>query len=271
MEISRRARIGVIAGLGIGVAVGLAFVPPIRQDQSYHRFADGRAWLGIPNFADVVSNAGFVIAGLAGLWVVARRGAAASFREPTERGPFAVLFAGQLLTGIGSAYYHWAPSDARLFWDRLPLTVVIMSLLAIVISERISVKAGRTLLVPLLVLGAGSVLHWHLGNAEGQGDLRWYGAVQYSPMVAIPLLLALFPPRYTRTADYAVAVGWYALAKACELLDLRVFRLTGQAVSGHTLKHLFAAVAALWLVLMVARRRAIGHGPPDPAKIESSR
>ncbi len=261
---------GLVAGPAVAAVAVMAFVPPIPQDQAYHRFADRREWLGIPNFADVVSNAGFIVSGLAGLLAVARRDAASSFREPRERGPFVVLFAAQVLTGIGSAYYHWAPADGRLFWDRLPLTAVAMSLLAIVIAERVSIAAGRRLLVPLLAAGAGSVLFWHLGNGGGHGDLRWYAIVQYYPMAAIPLLLILFPPRYTRTGDYGAVVGWYALAKVCEALDPTIFRATGGNVSGHTLKHLFAAAAAGWLVLMVWKRRPAGQGVDPPRSSSSS-
>ena len=45
----------------------LLCLPPIYQDARYHQFADRRRFLGVPNFADVVSNAPFLIVGLAGI------------------------------------------------------------------------------------------------------------------------------------------------------------------------------------------------------------
>ena len=42
-------------------------IRPIRQDQDYHRFADGRALLGMENAADVLSNIPFIVVGAMGL------------------------------------------------------------------------------------------------------------------------------------------------------------------------------------------------------------
>lgn len=149
-----------------------------------------------------------------------------------------------------------------LFWDRLPMTIVFMSLLAITIGERISLRAGRRLLPVLLALGAGSLLYWIWGELAGAGDLRVYGLVQFFPLVAIPLMLLLFPPRYTRAGDLLVALGWYALAKIFEALDARVFA-AGGLVSGHTLKHLASTVARYWIFRMVKRRRPLSGSPPE--------
>ena len=32
-----------------------------------------------------------------------------------------------LLTAVGSSYYHLAPDNERLFWDRLPMTIAFSS------------------------------------------------------------------------------------------------------------------------------------------------
>jgi hypothetical protein len=245
---SRAARIAVAFSPVLAGAVAMLFVPAIPQDQVYHRFADARPWLGIPNFADVVSNVAFVAAGLVGLAGLRR----AEFGDARERTIFAVHFAAQVLTGIGSAYYHWAPDDARLFWDRLPLTAAILSFLAAVVAERVSVAAGWRLLVPILVAGGASMIWW-----KGTGDLRMYAVAQYAPMITIPLLVALLPPRYSRGADLLAVVGWYALAKTCEVLDRPFFEILGGAVSGHTLKHVFAGAGAFWIARMVMKRKRL--------------
>jgi hypothetical protein len=87
-----------------------------------------------------------------------------------------VLFAAVALTCVGSAYYHLAPDSSRLTWDRLPMGVAFMALLAAMISERIHPRAGMTLLA-LVLVGIASVLYWHWGEAAGTGNLRPYVAV----------------------------------------------------------------------------------------------
>ncbi|MFQ5961863.1 MAG: hypothetical protein ACE5MG_10750, partial [Candidatus Methylomirabilales bacterium] len=256
-------RVLVIVGLGIA-AIGVAlFLPPIAQDTAYHNFADQRSLLGVPNLLNVISNAPFLAVGALGLIFVLRqrpRGEGGTFMDSWERWPFLVLFTGVVLTGFGSAYYHLAPTNATLFWDRLPMTIAFMSLFTFIIAERIGLSAGRRLFLPLLAVGVGSVVYWHLGELTGAGDLRFYGLVQFFPLLAIPLMLLLFPPRYTRTADLFGVVGWYVLAKIFELFDGQIFALGG-FVSGHTLKHLASAMAAYWILRMLRTRRPIQSRP----------
>lgn len=252
----RRSAIGVIGGLAaLATVVAWLVVPPIPQDPGYHRLADSRAWLGIPNALNVLSNAGFLLIGALGLAFVSGPGARA-FREPSERWPYVVFFGGLLLTGVGSAYYHWAPGNARLAWDRLPLAITLMGLLAATIAERIGVKAARWLLGPLVVLAAGSVIYWHDTEQRGAGDLRLYALVQFYPIVAVPLMLWWLPPRYTRGGDLLAAAATYAAAKAPELLDAWILSVT-RVVSGHTLKHLLAALAGYWVLRMLRYRRPV--------------
>jgi hypothetical protein len=256
-----RGRLWLLAGLG-ALMVGVTFiVPPIPQDPAYHDFADRRGLLGVPNGLNVLSNLPFLVVGGWGLAFLARdrsTGASPAFLMPAERQPYWVLFAGVALTGIGSAYYHWMPDNATLFWDRLPMTIAFMALLSSVIAERIDLTAGLRLLAPLLAVGVLSTLYWHVGEQRGAGDLRPYALVQFGSLVAIPLIAWLFPPRYTGTADLFRVLGWYALAKVFEFLDHGIFHVIG--VSGHTLKHLASAVGAWWIVRMIERRLPVA-GP----------
>ena len=255
------ARVLGFIALGI-VALGFIFcLPPIPQDQGYHAFADDRTMLGVPNFLNVASNLPFVVVGVLGLGLLLRHDAVrpdGPVLERAERWPLLVLFVGVLLTGFGSSYYHLAPSNDRLVWDRLPMTVAFMGFFASMIGERMSVRAGAWLLWPLVWLGIASVLTWHLGEQRGASDLRLYGFVQFYPLVTIPLLIYLFPARYTRAGDVFVALGWYLLAKGLEVgvVDHGLYA-AGQLVSGHTLKHLAAAMGAYWLFLMVRYRRPV--------------
>lgn len=225
------------------IAAVFAFIDPVAQHLGYHHFSDGRKWLGIDNFGDVMSNALYIPAGLYGLWVLSKR-------EPEPlRIPLAVFFIGVILIAPGSAYYHLHPTNWTLFWDRLPMTVAFMGLMAAVITDRVNARFGvRVALPALIALGAASVVYWHLTEMAQAGDLRAYGLVQYLPMVMIPLMLMLFPK--------SSALGWrvigsvfafYALAKALEHYDHQVMTQLGGVVSGHTLKHLVAALAPIAL------------------------
>jgi hypothetical protein len=251
--ISRKVGIKLLIVMTALVAVAALLLPPIPQPQSYHMFADQRSFLGVPHFSDVISNFPFAVVGLSGLLFLLRPNPK-QFIDPLERWPYVMVFAGVLLTAFGSSYYHLHPGNARLVWDRLPMTVAFMSLVSATIAERISLRAGLWLLPLLLLIGLGSVLQWHLSELRGAGDLRFYAAVQaYS--VLFLLIALLLPPRYTRGADLAIIAGFYVLAKVLEMLDKPVFELTRHTISGHTLKHLAAATAAYWILRMLMKRR----------------
>jgi hypothetical protein len=130
--------------LVLAIAVGIAalLVPRTPQPLSYHHFADQRGWLGVPNFGDVASNFLFFLAGVWGLVFLFVKSNRDQFIDPRERWPYAFVFVGLVLTAFGSAYYHLAPDNARLVWDRLPMTIVFMPLVAALIAERINIKLG---------------------------------------------------------------------------------------------------------------------------------
>ena len=136
----------------------------------------------IPYALNVLSNVGFL---LAGAWAFART---ARRRSSAGNAAGLVFAAGLVLTGLGSAWYHWAPSNATLVWDRLPLSALFPTVLAVVIGDRVSATAGRALLAPLALGAVGSVIYW-----QRTDDLRPYGLAQFLPMLLIPLMLALFP------------------------------------------------------------------------------
>jgi hypothetical protein len=211
-------------------------LPPIPQDQSYHHFADQRTLLGIPNFWNVVSNIPFIGIGAAGLWQFGR--------SPATM----LLFLGIFLTGFGSAYYHLEPSDQTLFWDRLPMAIGFMAILAIAIEERVDKRAGAILLWPMTAIGLFSLLLW-----RWTGDLRLYVWVQFFPCLALPLIFLLFAPRFSGTSYWLIAAMLYALAKLFEFYDSAIYS-AGTILSGHTLKH-FAAAAACGALLRYFQKR----------------
>jgi hypothetical protein len=233
-----------------------AIMPPIPQPAEYHQFADRRSYFGIPNFFDVISNIVLLFVGMAGLiFLLHPHGLPASrtFVALPERWPYLILFLSVLAAGFGSAYYHWLPDNERLVWDRLPMATGFMALLAALLVERISPKVGLRLLPVLLMTGAGSVLHWYWSEQLGAGNLNFYIVVQFCSLLIILLLVTFFPPRYTRGTDIYMVIAWYGLAKLAELADQEIYAL-GQVISGHTAKHLLAALAVYWILRMLQKR-----------------
>jgi hypothetical protein len=248
-------RLWLIGGVTLAAGIAVFLLPPIPQDPRYHGFADQRACFGIPHCLNVVSNIPFFIFGAMGLSFLRAGEAKHAFATSREGLPYAVFFTGALLIGLGSSYYHLAPDDARLVWDRLPMTVSLMAIFAAILVERVSIRAGLYLLGPLLLAGLGSVVYWRWSALHGVENLAPYGAVQFTPLLSIPLILLLFPPRYTHGGGFLGAIAWYAAAKLAEALDHPIFAL-GHVVGGHALKHLFAAMAFYWVLRMLSKRRS---------------
>ncbi len=246
----------VLVAFTIAVAAAAALAPRIPQPQSYHDFADQRGWLGIPNFGDVASNLAFAVSGAWGFIFLCSKAGREEFVDPRERWAYVCVFLGLLLTAFGSSYYHLAPDNARLVWDRLPMTLAFMGLVSAMISERVSVPTGFHLLPILLLFGIGSVVLWWYSETRGAGDLRPYVAVQVYAVLILPVLL-LLPPRYTRSSDFVVVFVFYVLAKVFETADRQIFALDRHAMSGHTLKHLAAGAAGFWILRMLQKRQPI--------------
>ena len=261
-RLSRQARIAILWATAAAIALAAWLVPPFAQPEAYHQFADRRAMFGIANALDVASNLAFLLVGAMGLVFVLRGkqgSGSGAFIDSAERWAWGVAFAGTALTCCGSGYYHLAPDSPSLAWDRLPMAIGFMGVVAAVVSERVSATAGRWLLLPLVAVGVWSVWYWRWSAAHGVENLNPYGAVQFGSMLIILLALVLFPARYTRGGDFVVAVLLYGLAKVAEHFDKQIFALTSEIVSGHTLKHLLAAAAIGWLLRMLAKRTPVSY------------
>ena len=179
-----------------GALAGLAWMlPPIAQPPAYHAFADQRACWGLPNCLDTVSNALFVLAGALGLRFV-QRGQGA-WRDRREAWPYGLFFLAMILVGLASGYYHLAPDNARLLGDRLAMMLAFMAWFSAIVCERVGPVAGLRLLPLAVAAGLGSAAWWGWSEARGMGDLRFYFLMQLYPVLLVPLLLRLYPPRYS--------------------------------------------------------------------------
>ncbi len=240
----------------LGITLAAILVPAMPQPLSYHAFADCRSFWAIPNFFNVVSNLPFLIGGAFGLRVIWNGGG--RFIDPREQLPYLVFFLGAFLTCFGSAYYHAAPDNPRLVWDRLPMTLGFAGLVAAAVAERVDLKLGLRLLWPLLLIGVITVIYWYATELAGRGNLIPYAAYQAWSIVAIVLLIAAFPARrYSHGGLLAWAAVWYGLAKIFETFDLQVYRQLHGTLSGHTIKHVLAAGAVFAVVRQLQKRSAL--------------
>ena len=246
----------VLAGLAALLALALAWHGPIAQWDSYHAFADQRAMWGIPHAADVLSNLPFA---LAGLWaLLALRG------TPRDGAWLAwrVFALALVATAAGSSAYHWAPHNASLAFDRLPIAWACAALLCALLAERRNARwAHPAVLAAALTLASASVGLWWSSERAGHSDLRAYLFVQFLPMLIAPAALLVRLPRLGPSAlpDRAWwgLLAGYAVAKGFELADHAVLDALGGWVSGHTLKHLVAAAAAAWILRAVLNARQL--------------
>jgi len=243
-------------------------------------FADNRTWHGLPNAMDVLSNLPFLLIGCWGLYRLnridrAHQQALAQFplAPPASDPPDNTLdcawlfFAGLIATAAGSAFYHLLPDAPRLAADRAGMAVAFAGLIGVAVCERVSQRAGwpaawfvltAGLLAAEVVQETGNVLPWAL--------------VQFGGM-ALVLTLALATPM---RGAVGLKLGWviffYAVAKAFELADHQVYEASGQLISGHSLKHLVAALAGLPVLaalrkLDVSWRGTLLRHNPDAAAL----
>lgn len=242
-------RWSIIALICIVATVVVAALKPIPQPLSYHDFADSRRLLAIPNALNVLSNLPFVAVGFLGLVFILHRG---SGLERPHCWAYGILFAGLLLTGIGSAYYHLSPDNQRLVADRLPMTIAMAGFITVPLCDRFS---PRSLWISplLLALGMGTVVQWSVSEHHGRGDLRWYVLYQGLTIICATAVILMFPARTDGTRAFGIAVVANIAAKVFEMLDKPIYQLGG-IISGHTLKHLSAGLGFVPLVFFVYSR-----------------
>jgi len=227
----------------------LVFIfPKIPQNPDYHKFSDNRTLLPfIPNTLDTLSNFPFLCVGIVGIFYLLRKKNQPSIHQNTKLYYYVFSFS-LILTAIGSSYYHLHPNTDALYWDRLPMSIGFMTLLSLMIADRISEKLGSILLMPMVLIGTQSVWYWKLSELKNEGDLRAYLLVQFGSLISILLLMIFFPQKNLSNKSISHALGWYVLAKVFEALDSPIYSLTQQTISGHTLKHLAAAVGCGYVI-----------------------
>lgn len=245
MDNKKIGSIAIIIATIISIFIVL-LLDPIKQNTEYHNFTDQRTYFGIQHFWNVISNLPFLLVGFIGLYSIIYSD---KIKIITSlKTTYILFFLGVSMVAIGSSYYHIKPSNASLVWDRLPMTIAFMSLFSIVISEFISPKIGKILLLPLIVTGVLSVFYWYSVD-----DLRLYLLVQFLPVLVIPLILLFFKPTFTNTHGYWFLLLAYVIAKLLEHFDSQIYNIL-IFISGHSLKHVIAALGVYLLLISYKNR-----------------
>lgn len=259
MTVSNRS-LAILVTTFVALAVLFLFTSPVPQDPAYHDFADRRTIFGVANFLNVMSNLPFLVIGLWGIVFVFRH--SQSVCLPGLELAYVVFFSGIFLTAFGSGYYHLDPSNDPLVWDRLPMTIGFAGLFAIIIGEFVSPRIGRAVVIPLLLIGIASVEYWAWTETIGVGDLRPYAVVQFLPMMLLPVILLTYKPAIGSAKYFWIMLLFYVLAKLAEQLDESILA-AGGLISGHSLKHMFAAMTPATLLYALMQRRTLATATND--------
>jgi len=256
MNLLNKDRTGLLTILIVSLSILIAVLSlePIPQDTSYHQFRDSNTLLNIPNFWNVLSNIPFLIVGIYGLFKTVSNNQLNLLES--IKSSYILLFLGTTLVSFGSAYYHLSPDNQTLLWDRLPMSIAFMALFSIVICEFVSMRAGKLLLYPLISLGIASVVYWQYTETQGNGDLRFYLLVQFIPVLLMPLIFILFKPAFSKISGYWYLLLAYVAAKFLEHFDAEIYSFL-EVISGHSLKHIVAAIGIYYLIRSYESRKAI--------------
>lgn len=256
----------VIVALAV---VAMAAHGPIAQLMHYHEFADHSQWLGIPHAADVLSNLGFAVVAIWGavrLWPALFPVRERANFESSFYG-YALFIASLFLTALGSSFYHLAPDDARLVWDRLPISLACAGLLAAVRAETHAGAHPQRDVLLLSAFAIFSVAWWRFTDLHGEGDLRPYLLLQALPLVLIPLWQWIYGAAKAERLTFAAAIALYVAAKAAELHDHEIFAVLGW-ISGHTVKHLLSSLATWVIVWRLVCRTNVHNNREQRSRIE---
>jgi 1-acyl-sn-glycerol-3-phosphate acyltransferase len=212
--------------------------------QNYLHFADQRMLVGLPQAMDTLSNLPFAIAGLVGLFTL-------KGRAPSLEKRFGLLFfLGLIATSIFSSWFHQNPTEPlRLAADRFGMLIAFTGIVGLACSYYVSRNLAyvvATSTASLGIIGIYSALHY---------DSITVWAITQLGSLALLLALGIrarLNPGNEKSLGLLFLGVVYAAAKAFEMADQPVFIWTEQIISGHSLKHIVASLAA-WPILQFFR------------------
>ena len=246
---SRPAELALLLAVAALAALA-ALLPATGLPAGYHDFADQRTLLGLPHALDVLSNLPFAVMGAWGLWWLRR--VPLDRLGTAQRGLAGLFFIGLMATAFCSSSYHLDPHDAGLCIDRVGMSLAFAGLLGLAAADRISARAGVALAALVAVAAPATALVAWLG-----GNMTPWAVLQGGGLVLLAALALRRPQPRALGFSIIGVIAFYAVAKALELADAPVFALTQQLISGHSAKHLVAALAG-WPVVRALQSLAQG-------------
>lgn len=228
----------------VSTLVSLLFlwnVIPHADKPSYFLFADNVTCLGILNCFDVLSNLAFLLVSFYGFYIL-KVNNSLPFSYQTS---LTIITTGAFLTSFGSMYFHLSPNTETLFWDRMPMTIGFSGVVITMLVDRLGIQRYfLAIAISIVIMSLSTVVGWHLQWFS----LRPYLIVQYGCLIFTFLTLLLTKSQWIQSSKIFFALSFYVLAKIVEAFDRAIFEFTNEFVSGHTLKHLLAAVAIAFIL-----------------------
>lgn len=247
-QLGRRCALVLFAAMALALLTGLLAWGPVPLEAAAHVYADRRAWLGLPNAANVLASLPLVLAALWGLNATRACPWASEVRHA-----WLGFHACALAAGLFAALYHWHPAAGAYLWANGFASGAFAMLTAGMLAERADPRFGRPAAlatVAAAVIVASAWVAW-----TGIDDLRPFLFIDLLPVLLIPAGALSLPGVYTRSTDWTAMLALYAGAKLADIADAEMLRATGW-LSGHALMHLGLAGVTAWLAYRAASASA---------------
>lgn len=221
-----------------GIAMLLQYMGLLHTPSHYHDFADNRAFLSINNTLDVLSNLPFLFVGLWGALYLKQ------YNNNNINSWFIVI--GSMLVCFGSGFYHLAPDNYRLLWDRLPISLVFSGIfMYAVYSLKLTTIPEKTLSITYAMFSICTVFLWYAGEVNGASWLGPYVFLQFGGIILLLYMAYVAYKRGNKNLTKAIVITMlcYVAAKVCETFDPVILMHTSSIISGHTIKHILSAYA----------------------------
>jgi hypothetical protein len=246
---------GLLWATLVAGVVGLIACGPIELGGLALQQADTRALGMLPNAVNVLSHLPLLLAAL----VSSRACIGLANQGPRRvvmwaRG-WALAFGCVALGALGGAAFHARPTVV----GELLVGAAIGSASALVallfLAERLSPRLLRDQwLLAATLSGLLAAL-----AAAAANDLRGLVALEYLPLVLVPLAVWRLPSRGIPNRDWIVAFFINMAAHLASWADAPIWRMTPGTVGGLALSHLLLALCVAWLA-----RCALGAAPLQP-------
>ena len=245
---SRRSVLAAFALLVVLAGLGLLFWGPLPVAAATHQYADARAWLGVPNSANVLINLPTFWLAVWG-WCATRT----SPWPPQWRLPWQWFHLFVMAAALSSAMYHAAPSDDLFVVSHTCMAGAFVMLSLGLLVERVGVRFGSVGICTCATLVVALIGVWTagLGQPGGAIDLRPLLLLELMPVLLIPAGVLRMPGLHGRNSGWLLALVLYASSRLLEWADAAIFQATA-CISGHTLMHAVMTLVVGWTTYRAA-------------------